>query len=48
MKSKKPLLQLDALKELRIKTTGINIEAETYTAKKLAEQNSIRAFSKRI
>jgi len=40
LKNKKPLLQLDALKELRIKTTGINIEAETYTAKKLAEQNS--------
>ena len=40
LKDKKPLLQLDALKELKIKTTGINIEAETYTAKKIAEQNS--------
>ena len=40
LKDKKPLLQLDALKNLGIKTTNINVEAETYTAKKLAEQNS--------
>ena len=40
LKDKKPLLQLDALKGLGIKTTNINVEAETYTAKKLAEQNS--------
>ena len=39
LKDKKPLLQLDTLKNLGIKTTGINVEAETYTAKKLAEQN---------
>ena len=39
LKDKKPLLQLDALKNLGIETTGINVEAETYTAKKLAEQN---------
>ena len=40
LKDKKPLLQLDALKNLGIKTTNINVEAETYTAKKIAEQNS--------
>jgi len=40
LKNKKPLLQLDALKNLGIKTTGINVEAETYTAKKIAEQTS--------
>ena len=39
LKDKKPLLQLDALKNLGIKTTNINVEAETYTAKKIAEQN---------
>jgi len=39
LKDKKPLLQLDALKGLGIKTTGINVYAETYTAKKIAEQN---------
>ncbi len=38
LKDKKPLLQLDALKELGIKTTNINVIAETYTAKKIAEQ----------
>jgi len=40
LKDKKPLLQLDALKNLGIKATNINIEAETYTAKKIAEQNN--------
>ena len=40
LKQKKPLLQLDALKNLKIKTTNITVEAETYTAKKIAEQNS--------
>ena len=39
LKDKKPLLQLDALKNLGIKTTNINVIAETYTAKKIAEQN---------
>ena len=39
LKDKKSLLQLDALKGLGIETTGINVYAETYTAKKLAEQN---------
>jgi len=39
LKDKKPLLQLDALKELGVKTTNINVIAETYTAKKLAEQD---------
>ena len=39
LKDKKPLLQLDALKNLGIKTTNINVEAETYTAKKIAKQN---------
>ena len=39
LKDKKPLLQLDALKSLGIKATNINVEAETYTAKKIAEQN---------
>ena len=39
LKDKKSLLQLDALKGLGIETTGINVEAETYTAKKIAEQN---------
>ena len=39
LKDKKPLLQLDALKGLGIETTGINVYAETYTAKKIAEQS---------
>jgi hypothetical protein len=39
LKDKKPLLQLDALKNLGIKATNINVEAETYTAKKIAEQH---------
>ena len=39
LKDKKPLLQLDALKNLGIKTTGINVEAETYTGKQIVEQN---------
>ena len=33
LKDKKPLLQLDALKNLGIKTTGITVEAETYTGR---------------
>jgi len=39
LKDKKPLLQLDALKNLGIKATNINVEAKTYTAKKIAEQH---------
>jgi hypothetical protein len=39
LKNKSPLLQVDALKNLNIKTSGINIQAETAIGHKIAHNN---------